>query len=62
LGDYQGVYEVEDDALTPSQIFTNLLDELRRTIPADLAPMPTTTSRSSTTSTERDALSRTARK
>jgi hypothetical protein len=36
LGDYQGVYEVEDDTLSPSRIFTNLLDELRRTIPADL--------------------------
>ena len=36
VGDYQGVYEIDDDAMTPSQIFTNLLDELKKTIPAEL--------------------------
>jgi hypothetical protein len=36
LGDYQGVYEIDDDALTPGQVFTNLLEELRKTVPADL--------------------------
>jgi hypothetical protein len=36
LGDYQGVYEIEDDSLTPTQVFTNLLEELKKTVPADL--------------------------
>jgi hypothetical protein len=36
LGDYQGVYEIEEESLTPSQAFTNLLEELRKTVPADL--------------------------
>jgi hypothetical protein len=36
LGDYQGIYEIADDSLTPSQIFDKLLEELRGTIPADL--------------------------
>ena len=36
LGDYQGVYEIEDDSLTPTQVFANLLEELRKTVPADL--------------------------
>jgi hypothetical protein len=36
LGDYQGVYEIEEESLTPSQVFTNLLEELRKTVPANL--------------------------
>jgi len=36
VGDYQGVYEVDDDAMTPSAIFGNLLEELKKTIPAEL--------------------------
>lgn len=36
VGDYQGVYEVHDESTTPSQIFTNLVDELKKTIPAEL--------------------------
>ena len=36
VGDYQGVYSIEDDKLTPDQVFTNLLEELKNTIPADI--------------------------
>ena len=36
VGDYQGVYQVEDDSSTPSQVFTELLEELKKTIPAEL--------------------------
>ena len=36
LDDYQGVYEIENDSLTPTQVFANLLEELRKTVPPDL--------------------------
>jgi hypothetical protein len=36
VGDYQGVYTIDDDALTPDQIFGDLLEELKKTIPADI--------------------------
>ncbi len=36
IGDYQGVYTIEDDNSTPDQVFTNLLEELKNTIPAEL--------------------------
>ena len=36
IGDYQGVYPVDDDALSPDQVFTKLLEELKNTIPADI--------------------------
>jgi hypothetical protein len=36
IGDYQGVYAIEDDTMTPDLIFTNLVEELKRTIPAEL--------------------------
>jgi hypothetical protein len=36
VGDYQGVYPVDDDALTPDQVFTNLLEELKKTIPEEI--------------------------
>ena len=36
LGDYQGVYEITDDSMTPSHVFENLVEELKRTIPAEL--------------------------
>ena len=36
VGDYQGVYSIDDDAITPDQVFTNLTEELRKTIPADM--------------------------
>jgi hypothetical protein len=36
VGDYQGVYEINDDSTTPSQVFANLLEELKSTIPAEL--------------------------
>jgi hypothetical protein len=35
VGDYQGVYSVDDDALTPDAIFANLMEELKNTIPAE---------------------------
>jgi len=34
VGDYQGVYTVEDDAMAPDAIFANLMEELKNTIPA----------------------------
>ncbi len=36
VGDYQGVYAIEDDSLTPDQIFADLLEELKKTIPEDI--------------------------
>jgi hypothetical protein len=36
LGDYQGIYEIEDDSTTPGQIFSSLLEELKKTVPPDL--------------------------
>ena len=36
IGDYQGVYENDDDSMTPSQVFTNLTEELKKAVPADL--------------------------
>ncbi len=36
IGDYQGVYSVEDDKSTPDQTFNSLLEELKNTIPAEL--------------------------
>jgi hypothetical protein len=36
IGDYQGVYTVADDTTPPDQIFENLLEELKRTIPPEL--------------------------
>lgn len=36
IGDYQGVYTIEDDSLTPDQIFSDLLEELKKTIPEDI--------------------------
>ena len=36
LGDYQGVYEITDDSMTPSQVFDNLVEELKKAIPAEL--------------------------
>jgi hypothetical protein len=36
VGDYQGVYSVDDDTLTPDVIFGNLMEELKSTIPADV--------------------------
>ena len=36
VGDYQGVYSIEDDTQTPDQIFTKLLEELRNTIPPEI--------------------------
>jgi hypothetical protein len=36
VGDYQGVYTIDDDTLTPDQIFGDLLEELKKTIPADI--------------------------
>jgi len=35
VGDYQGVYTVDDDTLTPDAIFANLMEELKITIPAE---------------------------
>jgi hypothetical protein len=35
VGDYQGVYTVEDDGMTPAAIFANLMEELNDTIPAE---------------------------
>jgi hypothetical protein len=35
VGDYQGVYTVDDDKMTPDAIFANLMEELRNTIPAE---------------------------
>ena len=31
FGDYHGVYEIEDEATTPGQIFSSLLEELKKT-------------------------------
>jgi hypothetical protein len=36
IGDYQGVLEIDDDSLTPSQAFSSLLEELKKSVPADL--------------------------
>jgi hypothetical protein len=36
VGDYQGVYEITDDSMTASQAFEALVEELKRTIPAEL--------------------------
>ena len=36
IGDYQGVYTVDDDTLTPDIIFTNLMEELKNTIPREI--------------------------
>jgi hypothetical protein len=36
VGDYQGVYSIDDDSMTPDQVFTNLLEELKKTIPAEI--------------------------
>jgi hypothetical protein len=36
VGDYQGIYTIDDAALTPDQIFTDLLEELKKTIPDDI--------------------------
>jgi hypothetical protein len=36
VGDYQGVYEISDDAMTPSQVFENLVEDLKKTVPAEL--------------------------
>lgn len=36
IGDYQGIYPIDDDALAPDQVFSNLLEELKSTIPADI--------------------------
>lgn len=35
VGDYQGVYTVNDGAMTPDVIFANLMEELNNTIPTD---------------------------
>jgi hypothetical protein len=37
VGDYQGVYSVEDDALTPDQIFAQIMEGLKNTIPQEIA-------------------------
>jgi hypothetical protein len=37
VGDYQGVYAVAEDTTPPDQIFINLAEELKRTIPPELA-------------------------
>jgi hypothetical protein len=34
VGDYQGVYAVDDDTLTPDAIFANVMEEFKNTIPA----------------------------
>ena len=36
IGDYQGVLDIDDDSLTPAQVFSSLLDDLKKSIPADL--------------------------
>jgi hypothetical protein len=36
IGDYQGVLEIDDDSLTPSQVFSSLLEDLKKSVPADL--------------------------
>jgi len=36
VGDYQGVYENDDDSMTPSQVFANLVEELKKTIPTEM--------------------------
>jgi hypothetical protein len=36
IGDYQGVVDIDDDSLAPGQVFSSLLDELKKSIPADL--------------------------
>ena len=36
IGDYQGVLEIEDGSLTPSQVFSSLLEDLKKSIPPDL--------------------------
>jgi hypothetical protein len=33
VGDYQGIYTIDDAALTPDQIFGDLLEELKKTLP-----------------------------
>jgi hypothetical protein len=35
VGDYQGVYAVDDDTLAPDAIFSNLMEELKNTIPSE---------------------------
>jgi hypothetical protein len=36
IGDYQGVYAVDDDTTPPDTIFFNLLEELKGAIPPEL--------------------------
>jgi len=50
VGDYQGVYTVDDGTLTPDAIFANLMRSLKTSSRPKRRTTPTTTSRSSTTS------------
>jgi hypothetical protein len=36
VGDYQGVYTIDDATLTPDAVFSRLMEELKATIPADV--------------------------
>lgn len=36
VGDYQGVYEIDDDSMTPARVFTNLVEELKKAIPTEM--------------------------
>jgi hypothetical protein len=35
VADYQGIYTVDHDTLTPDAIFANLMEDLKNTIPAE---------------------------
>ena len=43
VGDYQGVYEIDYDSMTPAQVFTNLVEELKRASPPKWVLRATTT-------------------
>jgi hypothetical protein len=36
IGDYQGVYTIDDDSLAPDRIFADLAEELKKTLPDNL--------------------------
>lgn len=36
VGDYQGVYEIDDDSVRPAEVFTNLVEELKKSIPTEM--------------------------
>jgi hypothetical protein len=36
IGDYQGVYSIDDDSVPPDRVFADLSEELKKTLPDNL--------------------------